>query len=473
MCSINGFIRFSGLGDFDIIKEEIKKIIITGESRGKDSFGYCLIDQNSLITNQYKYIDRPSHILNNEFFLYPNTKILLNNNRAEPTTEFIEHKTINDVQPFRSKSVVIVHNGIIANDKDLRKDYNITTDTSIDSSVIPFLFEGIGKYDYDKYIDIFQNKLIGSYSLAIYNIETATLILATNYKPLSLKFDAKNDILYFSSLEDFIHDSSNYNNLFGGESFKEVAPYTMLVIHADTKKIKSFDLYKEPINNPKKALVMASSGLDSTVAATWAKAQNYDVTLLHFQYKCRAESKEWEAINNISKELNCQLITMPLDFFKTTVGGSRLTESNSDIIKEGDKGAELAYEWVPARNLVFMSIAAAIAESRSIDYIILGGNLEESGAYSDNELIFQKKFNDILPYSLNLQHKVQVLTPVANLMKRDIVELGLKLNAPLHLTWSCYEPGEKHCGKCGPCFMRRTAFKMIGEPEVIEYLDEK
>lgn len=122
--------------------------------------------------------------------------------------------------------------------------------------------------------------------------------------------------------------------------------------------------------------------------------------------------------------------------------------------------------------MIFLSIAAGYAEAKGIDYIVLGGNLEEAGAYADNELIFQKKFNDILPNSLNLQKRVEVLTPVADLMKHEIVKLGLEINAPLHLTWSCYENGEKHCGKCGPCFMRKVGFKMNNTEEVIEYLND-
>ena len=58
-------------------------------------------------------------------------------------------------------------------------------------------------------------------------------------------------------------------------------------------------------------------------------------------------------------------------------------------------------------------------------------------------------------------------------MKWEIVKLGLEVNAPLDLCWSCYEAGELHCGHCGPCFMRRTAFEINGVPEVIKYADEE
>ena len=218
-------------------------------------------------------------------------------------------------------------------------------------------------------------------------------------------------------------------------------------------------------------MICASSGLDSTVSAAWAKKEGYDITLLHFQYKCRAQEKEEEHIRLISDYFGAELVTIKSDFFKDVLGGSSLYDG-SEITKEDEKGAELAIEWVPARNLIFLSIAAGYAEAKGIDYIVLGGNLEESGAFADNELIFQKKFNDILPNSLNLQHRVQVLTPVADLMKHDIVKLGIEVNAPLHLTWSCYENGKLHCGKCGPCFMRKTAFRMNNIDEVIKYEED-
>ena len=362
----------------------------------------------------------------------------------------------------------MVHNGTISNDKELIEKYNIKLDTKIDSAIIAPIFD---KCDFssESIIDILQNELIGSYALAVYNTSHRKLILATNYKPLSILYDKNSDTLYFSSLENYLVED-NYNRIYKNESFIDVKPYTCLIIDIDTKKIDSFDLYKEKSGN-KKALICASSGLDSTVAASWAKKQGYDITLLHFQYHCRAQEKEEEHIKLISDFLGAELVTIKADFFKNVLGGSRLYDG-SEITKEGEKGAELAIEWVPARNLIFLSIAAGYAEAKGIDYIVLGGNLEEAGAYADNELIFQKKFNDILPNSLNLQKRVEVLTPVADLMKHEIVKLGLEINAPLHLTWSCYENGEKHCGKCGPCFMRKVGFKMNNTEEVIEYLND-
>jgi hypothetical protein len=105
------------------------------------------------------------------------------------------------------------------------------------------------------------------------------------------------------------------------------------------------------------------------------------------------------------------------------------------------------------------------------NYLAGGFIVHNSGAYADNELIFQKKFNEILPNALNLQNKVEVLNPISNLMKREIVKLGLDIKAPLHLTWSCYEDGDVHCGMCGPCLMRRVGFKMNKIKDMIPYKD--
>jgi 7-cyano-7-deazaguanine synthase len=147
---------------------------------------------------------------------------------------------------------------------------------------------------------------------------------------------------------------------------------------------------------------------------------------------------------------------------------SPLLRDDSNIAG-GEEGAEFAHEWVPARNIVMLSIATAYAEAKGFDYIVLGNNLEEAGAYPDNEPEFINRFNDLLPFAVGDGKRVRVVMPVGNLMKHEIVDLGHRLGAPLDLTWSCYRAGDKHCGTCGPCFMRRTAFEINNLEEVIEY----
>ena len=466
MCSINGFVKFSS-SNFEDSIDRMKQIMIAGSDRGRDAFGYVAFKDGW--TKSQRFL-KSSADCAAELNIPPDTRILLSNNRAEPTTEFVKEKSLSDVQPYTYGNTTIVHNGTIANDKDIKAKFNLQLNTEIDSAVIPYVFDQLENYTKENIKAILTKTLIGSFALAVYNAKLNKLILATNYKPLNLLFDKDTSTLFFSSLESYLH-TSNYT-FTENEIFKEVNPYTALIIDCNTNDIIEVSLYDEIINKPK-ALVCASAGMDSTVAAKWSKDQGYDTTLLHFNYKCRAELKENECIQKIAAALECKLVTIHTDFIKDVIGHSRLVgDGEVNTEGNGEAGAELAHEWVPARNLIFLSIAAAYAEAHKIDYIILGGNLEESGAYADNELIFQQKFNDILPNALNLGNRVQVLTPIANLMKPEIVKLGIEIKAPLDLTWSCYEAGELHCGKCGPCFMRKTAFKMNGIPEVIQYQND-
>lgn len=468
MCSISGCLRMgeSWTTEHDsVINNQIKKIMLLGQARGKDSFGYVRFKQ-PYMTKEVHYVGKPEDILSDPTLdVISDTYLLMNNNRAEPTTEFVNDKKETDVQPFRSDNVWIVHNGTIANDKELIQKYDLNLDTRIDSAVIPWVLEQSLDWTTETLLPLLQDELIGSYALAAYNTKLDKFLLAANYKPLSLLYNKKQDVLYFSSLENYLVED-DYNRIFGDETLIDVKPYTLLLIDRKTKKIEQVSLYKKK-EEKQKALICASAGMDSTVAATWAKEQGYEITLLHFEYQCRASKKEKECIQKIAEFLDAELVTIKTDFFKDVLGSSKLY--GEEKVSQNEKGAELAIEWVPARNLIFLSIAAGYAEAKDIDKIILGGNLEESGAFSDNELIFQKKFGELLPNALNLGCKVDVLTPVADLMKHDIVKLGLELKAPLHLTWSCYENGDLPCGVCAPCFMRRTAFKMNNQPEVIEY----
>lgn len=454
MCAIIGVLNPNKkIIDLDIVNNIIKN----SADRGVDGFGY--IFQNKGHIHEYRTL-MSSDIIE-ELHLPHKLEFLIGNTRAEPTTEFIKSKKESDIQPYVYNKTYIVHNGTISNDKELKQSYPFTCPTTIDSYVIAVEFDKIDISNTEEVRNCLTNTLIGSYAALIQ--KDNYLIAASNYKPLYIL--NKDGIYYFASLPTYFGINDSIDML--GIKIMEVKPYTAIQFNIENGDIVEFSLYKNTPN--KRAVICASSGLDSTVAISWAKANKYDVTLLHFNYDCQATEKELNAINNIAAFFDVPVYTIDVNFFKNIIGGSNLYGDNVTINKNNEMGAELAIEWVPARNLIFLSIAAGFCEAKNIDFLILGGNLEESGAYSDNEYIFLKKFNDLLPNALNLQHHVQILTPLANLMKRDIVKLGLELNSPLHLTWSCYDNGDKHCGQCGPCFMRRTAFKMLNQNEVIEY----
>jgi 7-cyano-7-deazaguanine synthase len=132
--------------------------------------------------------------------------------------------------------------------------------------------------------------------------------------------------------------------------------------------------------------------------------------------------------------------------------------SDKDITN-GKEGVEYASEWVFARNLIMLSNAIGYAEANGFGYVYLGNNLEESGAYPDNEEQFINDFNGILWGAVNNGFKVEIKMPLGNLMKKEIVQFGVDNKSPIHLSWSCYNNNEYHCGNCGPCYMRKEAFK--------------
>lgn len=471
-CSISGCIIFAGNRTQDEIariEQRLRQIIMMAEDRGRDSYGIVAFQNDGNIV-EIKDIGRASDSLPSKpSFVNAKTSIVIANNRAEPTTEYVLNKSHEDIQPF-GNSVFVSHNGIIANDYELEKRFSLKRRTKIDSVILPPLLEKIWDSSFDALQKILRDTVLGSFALAIVRRDNPdTLYLACNYKPIFLEYDKELDALYFTSLESYLHQDSR--EIWDANPTRQLKPYYIVKITT----AKEFDERSLWIADTKKrALVVASAGLDSTTAAKVMMDRGYYVTLLHFKYRHRAEAREQEAIRRIAEHLKCDLMYVDTSLFKDVIGHSRLTETWSQIEKdrEGEAGAEFAHEWVPARNLIFLAIATGMAEAHGYDVIVPGTNLEESGAYPDNEMIFISKLNEVLPYATNLQRRVRIEMPVGNLMKHEIVKLGLEIGAPLHLTWSCYEGGEAHCGRCGPCYMRRKAFEINGLRDVVAYLEE-
>lgn len=467
MCSISGFYKYNDDINHKQFSDYFEYTLQQSTERGKDAFGFCFINKEGQITKTVKdskkytdFIFKKEYL--NSYFEDEPVQALLSNHRAMPTTEIDIQDIENDVQPYIGDRYVIVHNGVIANDKELIQKYNLHPKSDIDSSVLLELLEKKWNGKLNELKTLLSEEIKGSFALAIIDTHKNHLFLCTNYKPIFYAYNNTFDCLTFTSLPHFIKD-----DVFTS-SVREVSPYSIIMFDGN-KNVKTVSIYPENTKSKKKALVIGSAGLDSTTCLSWAIDKGYDVGVLHFQYQCKAEQKEVERISEICNYYKVPLTLFPITFFKDIIGGSSLYDPTVQITHSNDgiSGAEYAYEWVPARNLVFMSIALSYAESHDFDYIILGGNLEESGAYPDNEYIFQKKFNDLIPNSVNLNKQIEILTPVANLMKKEIVELGLKLKTPYELTWSCYESGDKHCGKCGPCMMRKTAFLLNGEKDKV------
>lgn len=380
---------------------------------------------------------------------------LIGNLRAEPTTEHIKDKKDHDQQPYRLGQWNIVHNGTIANDAELRSN---KLPTAIDSAAIVELLAQNDLIDYsaDEVAQYFADcitHLKGSYAiLATHEQHPSMMLVAANYRPV---WYAKHEgAIYFASSRDYFPPYL---------SAQMIPPYTAWAFTNGLEVQLQADL--RPAQG-KRALVVCSGGMDSVVAAVAAQRIGYEIELINFQYGSRAETPEVKAIIDVGQHLG-----VPYHFHAISVyepSDSPLLQSDSKLAG-GEEGAEFAHEWVPARNLLMLATATAMAEAKGFDTLVLGNNLEEAGAYPDNEPEFIQRFNDLLPFAVGDGKRMQVIMPVGKLMKHEIVALGLQLGAPLHLTWSCYRANHLHCGKCGPCYMRRTAFAINNQSEVIEY----
>lgn len=458
MCSIVGAVvrPVTTRRKQDIINQILDSIWQASHARGRDGRGFAVNSSAEENVVFYREVTRKEGRGNFPPALHKfcTSATVIGNLRAEPLTEFVQDKHLSDQQPYTSGKWSIVHNGTIANDKDLRT-HDLTT--SIDSAAIAEQLAGkCGTLE--NFVCVIR-KLRGSYAiLATHADHTDKLFVAANYRPVWY-IETEHGV-FFASSRDYL--PQEYPS-------RMLKPYTAALFDTNGFR-KEVSLYHDKVQG-ERALVVCSGGLDSVVSAAYVQSElGMDVHLIHFLYGSRAEGPEVQAIKAVAEHLGAKLTLFPLNVYSK--GDSPLLDPDSKVAG-GEAGAEFAHEWVPARNLLLLSVATAFAEARGIDTIVLGNNLEEAGAYPDNEPEFIARFNDMLPFAVGDGKRMRVIMPVGNLMKHEIVELGNRIGAPMHLTWSCYRAGELHCGTCGPCYLRRKAFEINNLPEVISYKDEQ
>lgn len=470
MCSIGGVLIFGELDEerAAAVEARLRSIAEAAAERGRDSFGVVVLSRSGLY-RWYKDRRPAAEALRDmPRLIDEGSAAAIFNNRAEPTTEHVSEKTPDDIQPMLGERIAVTHNGTIANDLELERRYGLRRRSRIDTAVLPPLLEKIWDGSLEGLRRILRDEVVGSFALAVLDsARPGRLWLAANFRPLYYMWDRQLNALFFASSDAYLQgDVAPWDGNYVGR----LEPYTVVEIGVD-RTWRSASLWRadsEP-GRRRRALVVASGGLDSTTAAAALLRQGYEVALLHFNYRHVAEDPERRAVREISKALGIPLIEVDMDFFKLAGRSPLLGEGEINRVDMGREGAEFAHEWVPARNFVFIALAVALAEAWGYDYVALGVNMEEAGAYPDNEMELVRLLNKALPYATGPQRRVQLLMPVGHLVKHEIVMLGLEAGAPLHLTWSCYDKGPKHCGRCGPCYMRRLAFKINGVRDPVEY----
>ena len=183
-----------------------------------------------------------------------------------------------------------------------------------------------------------------------------------------------------------------------------------------------------------KSIVLLSSGLDSTVAFKEAYDKSNEVLCVTFDYGQRAREKEIEYAKAICDRFKARHIIIALPWYSTfhgaLTGSEKLPEiSESDLDNKTVTQKTAEQVWVPARNVVFLSIGAALAENYGYDVIVTGFDAEEAATFPDNTPEFVERFNEMLKFG-TLKNP-SVYTPLISMNKADIVRRGVELEAPL------------------------------------------
>ncbi len=220
----------------------------------------------------------------------------------------------------------------------------------------------------------------------------------------------------------------------------------------------------------KKALVLFSGGLDSTTTLAYALYKNFKVIALTIDYKQR-HCYEIEASRKIAdKYSNVDQVIFDIDL--TKIGGSALTDEDIDVPSISSSGIPITY--VPARNTIFLSIAASYAEKFSIRDIFIGVNAIDYSGYPDCRPEYIKSYENMINLgtkagSEGLNFKIH--TPLINLSKSEIITMGSELNIDYSDTVSCYSLNNhgEACGKCDSCHFRKQGFIDAGIDDPTNY----
>lgn len=217
-----------------------------------------------------------------------------------------------------------------------------------------------------------------------------------------------------------------------------------------------------------KAIVLLSGGLDSCVTTAIAKEQ-YDICLLHINYGQKTEKREKQAFDEIADYYHVQeRLSVNIDYLSQIKGSSLIDESLS-IPQELSPPDKIPSTYVPFRNAHLLAIAVSWGEIIGARKIFIGAMEEDSSGYPDCREDFFKAFNQAIEVGTKPETHIRIETPVIHKTKAEVVQIGKRLNAPLHLTWSCYKETEQACGVCESCRLRINAFKKAGLLDPIPY----
>jgi 7-cyano-7-deazaguanine synthase len=207
--------------------------------------------------------------------------------------------------------------------------------------------------------------------------------------------------------------------------------------------------------------------MDSATALAMTIASGAEAIGVHFDYRQLTERKERESFNALCDHYGVKSrYAIDLGFF-AAIGASALTDRSIDVPRNFGVGVPATY--VPFRNGIFLSIAAAIAEKEGASEIVIGAVEEDSSGYPDCRERFLQSIQAAIALGVKDETKIAIAAPLIHLSKGQIVSEALRLGVPLDLTWSCYQNEEKACGVCESCRLRLKGFALANAIDPIEY----
>jgi 7-cyano-7-deazaguanine synthase len=212
----------------------------------------------------------------------------------------------------------------------------------------------------------------------------------------------------------------------------------------------------------KKAVILFSGGLDSTTVLYWVKQEGYTPVCLIFDYGQR-HRREISGAKKIAQKIGAQYFIVKMNM--PWAGSSLLDKSMR--IPQGQKiiPGKIPSTYVPARNIVFLSFGASLAEAIGASVVCIGANAIDYSGYPDCRPKFLNAFQKVLIKGLKTGvegKSIRIKAPLLFKTKTQIVRLAKKLGVPIQLTWSCYEGKRKPCGVCDSCQLRSKGFEEAG-----------
>ncbi|HVP42973.1 MAG TPA: 7-cyano-7-deazaguanine synthase QueC [Terriglobales bacterium] len=222
------------------------------------------------------------------------------------------------------------------------------------------------------------------------------------------------------------------------------------------------------IGERRRAVVLMSGGMDSCVCGALA-ARDYDAAAVHVSYGQRTEARERQAFEGVCDRLGIRDRLLVRNEALRAIGGSALTDARIAVPEAGTQaGRNIPVTYVPFRNAHLLAVAVSWAEVLAADKVFIGAVEQDSSGYPDCRPEFYRAYNEVVRAGTR-EGKIYIVAPLIGMRKSQIVRLGVELQAPFDLTWSCYSREDAACGVCDSCVLRLRAFEAAGVPDPIAY----